>query len=37
MVVWQQQTEVTQFHISAKKSHLLTHALSPLALPAGIL
>lgn len=36
MVVWQQQSEVTQFHISAMKSHLVACALSLLALPAVI-
>lgn len=36
MVVWQQQSEVTQFHISETKSHLVACALSLLALPAAI-
>lgn len=30
MVVWQQPSEVTQFQISAKASHLVARALSPL-------
>lgn len=36
MVVWQQPSEVTQFQISAKESHLVAQALTPFALPAAI-
>lgn len=36
MVVWQQHSEVTQSHISAKESHLVARALSPLALHVAI-
>lgn len=37
MVVWQQQSEVAQFHISAEEPHLLARALSLLAPAAAIL
>lgn len=36
MVVWQPRSEVTQFQISAKESHLAPRAPSPPALPAAV-